>query len=94
MTISNPIIEDSKSIFGFNKILGLILNEMHKEKIVNDIDVLKSNIENSIIIKEERYKEIRRNILGELTNKIYLGKIKIILKGEYGKLLEVLLGVY
>ena len=91
MTISNPIIEDSKSIFGFNKILGLILNEMHKEKIVNDIDVLKSNIENSIIIKEERYKEIRRNILGELTNKIYLGKIKIILKGEYGKLLEVLL---
>lgn len=91
LKVVTPIIENKKSIYGFNKIFNMILSEIENERIIENMEGLKESIENSIIIRREVYHEKRKSLLNDEIKKIYLGDIELELQGYYGKWLYLLL---
>ena len=86
LKIVTPILVDGKSIFGFEKILEIILKEVESELEEVEIEVLKEKILNFIIVKREFYQEKKINLLNNNIKKVYVGDIEIELHGYYGEL--------
>ena len=77
LKIVTPILVDGKSIFGFEKVLEIILKEMESELEEVEIEVLKEKILNFIIVKREFYREKKVNLLNDNIKKVYIGDIEI-----------------
>jgi len=90
LKIVNPILVKGKSIFGFEKILKIILKNV-KEDIGFETQKMEESILNSITIKRELYREKRVNLLNDEIKKVYLGDIELVLQGYYGKMLLIFL---
>lgn len=86
LKIVNPILINKKSIFGFERILEIILENIKKE-VEFEMEGLKESILNSITVKKELYREKRVDLLNNEIKKAYLGDIEIILQGYYGQML-------
>lgn len=91
LKIVTPILVDGKSIFGFEKILEIILKEMESELEEVEIKVLKEKILNFITVKREFYREKKVNLLNDNIKKVYIGDIEIELYGYYGEFFLALL---
>ena len=91
LKIVTPILVDRKSIFGFEKVLEIILKEMESELEEVEIKVLKEKILNFITVKREFYREKKVNLLNDNIKKVYIGDIEIELYGYYGEFFLVLL---
>lgn len=63
LKIVTPILVDGKSIFGFEKILEIILKEVESKLEEAEIKVLKEKILNFITVKREFYREKKVNLL-------------------------------
>ena len=90
LKIVNPILVKGKSIFGFEKILKIILKNV-EEEIGFETQEMEESILNSITIKRELYREKRVNLLNDEIKKVYLGDIELVLQGYYGKMLLMFL---
>jgi len=90
LKIVNPILVKGKSIFGFEKILKIILKNV-EEEIGFETQEMEESILNSITIKRELYREKRVNLLNDEIKKVYLGDIELVLQGYYGKMLLIFL---
>ena len=90
LKIVNPILINKKSIFGFEKILKIILQNV-KEDTGFETQEMEESILNSIKIKRELYREKRVNLLNGEIKKVYLGDIELVLQGYYGKMLLIFL---
>ena len=90
LKIVNPILVKGKSIFGFEKILKIILQNV-EEDTGFETQEMEESILNSITIKRELYREKRVNLLNGEIKKVYLGDIELVLQGYYGKILLLLL---
>ena len=90
LKIVNPILINKESVFGFEKILEIILKDIENE-IKFDVKGLKESILNSIIIKKEFYREKKIKLWNDEIKKVYLGDIEVILQRYYGKMLLALL---
>lgn len=86
LKIVNPILMNKKSIFGFEKILEIILKNIENE-VEFEMEGLKEGILNSITVKKEFYREKRVNLLNNEIKKAYLGDIEVVLQGYYGQML-------
>ena len=91
LKIVTPILVDGKSIFGFEKILEIILKEVESKLEEAEIKVLKEKILNFITVKREFYREKKVNLLNNNIKKVYIGDIEIELYGYYGEFFLVLL---
>ena len=90
LKIVNPILVKGKTIFGFEKILKIILKNV-EEEIGFETQGMEESILNSITIKKEFYREKRVDLLNSKVKKIYLGDIEAVLRGYYGNLFLLLL---
>ena len=90
LKIVNPILVKGKSIFGFEKILKIILQNVEEDTGFKTQE-MEESILNSITIKRELYREKRVNLLNGEIKKVYLGDIELVLQGYYGKILLILL---
>ena len=90
LKIVNPILVKGKSIFGFEKILKIILQNV-EEDTGFETQEMEESILNSITIKRELYREKRVNLLNDEIKKVYLGDIELVLQGYYGKMLLIFL---
>lgn len=90
LKIVNPILVKGKSIFGFEKILKIILQNVEEDTGFKTQE-MEESILNSITIKRELYREKRVNLLNGEIKKVYLGDIELVLQGYYGKILLLLL---
>ena len=86
LKIVNPILINKKSIFGFERILEIILENV-KNEVEFEMEGLKESILNSITVKRELYREKRVDLLNNEIKKAYLGDIEIVLQGYYGQML-------
>ena len=86
LKIVNPILINKKSIFGFDKILEIILKDVENE-VEFEMGKVKESILNSVIVKKEYYREKRVNLLNNEIKKVYLGNIEVVLQGYYGQML-------
>lgn len=91
LKIVTPIIKNEKSIYDFENILKLILNEMEKEQLLRNAEGIFESIMSSVIIKNEKYREKRVNLLENKLLKIFLGDIILELQGYYGRYLDIIL---
>lgn len=87
LKIVNPILINKKSIFGFERILEIILENV-KNEVEFEMEGLKESILNSITVKRELYREKRVDLLNSEIKKAYLGDIEIVLQGYYGQMLS------
>ena len=87
LKIVNPILINKKSIFGFERILEIILENV-KNEVEFEMEGLKESILNSITVKRELYREKRVDLLNNEIKKVYLGEIEIVLQGYYGQMLS------
>ena len=69
LKIVNPILVKGKSIFGFEKILKIILKNV-EEEIGFETQGMEESILNSITIKRELYREKRVNLLNDEIKKV------------------------
>ena len=90
LKIVNPILVKRKSIFGFEKILKIILQNVEEDTGFKTQE-MEESILNSITIKRELYREKRVNLLNGEIKKVYLGDIELVLQGYHGKILLILL---
>ena len=86
LKIVNPILINKKSIFGFERILEIILENV-KNEVEFEMEGLKESILNSITVKRELYREKKVDLLNSEIKKAYLGDIEIVLQGYYGQML-------
>ena len=86
LKIVNPILINKKSIFGFEKILKIILHNAEEDTGFKTQE-MEESILNSITIKKELYREKRVNLLKGEIKKVYLGDIELVLQGYYGQML-------
>lgn len=90
LKIVNPILVKGKSIFGFEKILKIILQNVEEDTDFKTQE-MEESILNSITIKRELYREKKENLLNDEIKKVYLGDIELVLQGYYGKMLLIFL---
>ena len=90
LKIVNPILMKGKSIFGFEKILKIILQNVEEDTGFKTQE-MEESILNSITIKRELYREKKASLLNDEIKKVYLGDIELVLQGYYGKMLLIFL---
>ena len=87
LKVVTPVFKNEKSVFGFENILEIILDELTEEKIVKgELKDYKENIMNSIFVNNELFRQKYMK-----TQKIYLGDINLELRGYYGEILYIIL---
>ena len=86
LKIVTPIIINRKSIYGFDNLFNIILENIRDKKILENIEGLKESIKNSIVVKKELYRMKNIKLLNNEIQKIVLGDIEIKLQGYYGKI--------
>lgn len=84
LKIVTPILSNGKYIFGFEKIVNVIFEDLEKEGIKNK--GLLEKIKSSISVQKELYRQKYWN-----NKKIYLGDIELELNGYYGEILNNML---
>lgn len=91
LKIVTPVIKNEKSVYKFENILKLMLEDMEKEKLMKNSEKTFESIMNSVIVSYEKYREKRVNLLENKIQKIILGDIILDLRGYYGKYLNNIL---
>ncbi len=64
---------------------------MEKEQLLRNAEGIFESIMSSVIIKNEKYREKRVNLLENKLLKIFLGDIILELQGYYGRYLDIIL---